>query len=155
MFEQVLENIQVKEVGNVKHYDENKFGFIIVNDSEFVHKHKAIIALVCTGTFPPSKREIPVIVVDEYFKNLSYIAKEVVILHELGHKVDEIKNGFRKGKRSIKEELGADNFIKEYYPKYIIKRAMEEIFMVQYNILGHLSECQKKEIRARLKNMEG
>ena len=155
MFEQVLENIQVKEVGNVKHYDENKFGFIIVNDSEFVHKHKAIIALVCTGTFPPSKREIPIIVVDYHFKHLSPLAKEIVVLHELGHKVDEIQNGFRKGKRSIKEELRADNFIKEFYPNYMIKEAMEEIFMVQYNVLGHLSECQKKEIIARLKNMEG
>ena len=67
--------------------------------------------------------------------------------------MDEIRNGYREGKRSITEEIKADNFIKEYYPKFMIKKAMEEIFMVQYKVMGYLSESNKKEIRARFKNM--
>lgn len=138
-YERKLDEITSKDINN--------YGFILIHNHEFLESRKIVMACICTGTF--GNKKVPVILVDDHFLNLSDICKEIVLLHELGHKVDEANE-----KTGIEEELRADNFIKRYHSPHIIHSAMKKIFKAQYNIKGYLTEKQKEVMKARLDNMK-
>lgn len=150
MFEKIVSEIKRKELDEITTKDINEFAFIIYYNDKFLKERKSFMACCCTGTF--GRKTVPVIIVDKYFMKLDNISQDIIILHELGHKVDEPQRDYKI--RKIEEEIRADNFVKNYYPKHVIKSAMERIFMMHFKIKGFFTEKQKEEINARLYNME-
>lgn len=136
-----------RELDEITSKDINDYGFILIHNHGFLESHKIVMACTCTGTF--GNKKVPVIIVDNHFLNLDDICQEIIMLHELGHKVDE-----ENEKKGIAEELRADNFIKNYHSPKVIRKAMKKIFMAQYNIKGYLTEKQKEVMKARLDNMK-
>lgn len=136
-----------RELNEISSKDVNDYGFILIHNHNFLASHKIVIACVCTGSF--GNKKVPVVIVDDYFLKLDDLCKEIVLLHELGHKVDE-----ENEKTGIEEELRADDFIKNYHSLKVIRGAMKRIFIAQYNIKGYLTEKQKKVMKARLDNMK-
>lgn len=136
-----------RELNEISSKDVNDYGFILIHNHNFLVSHKIVMACVCTGSF--GNKKVPVVIVDDYFLKLDDLCKEIVLLHELGHKVDE-----ENEKTGIEEELRADDFIKNYHSLKVIRGAMKRIFIAQYNIKGYLTEKQKKVMKARLDNMK-
>lgn len=139
MYERELEDITSNDI--------NDYGFILIHNHNFLTSHKSFMACVMTGKF--GDKEVPVVIVDNNFLRMDDYCQEIILLHELGHKVNE-----EEEKKGIAEELRADNFIKIYHSPKNIKKALEKIFLEHYKVKGYLTEKQKEVIKARLDNMK-
>lgn len=142
-----LEERYYKDINdNVIMEDENEYGMILTIDSITVAMSGCSIA--AGGILNFGEKQIPAILVDYNYLDMSRTAKRFIIAHELGHIECQIEK-FKQGNyiRSIDDEFEAD--------EYAMKQIGLEVSLEGLNEIKDLldNEDVTEEINLRIENL--
>lgn len=104
-----LEETEIERLSNITKNDINEFGFILFKNYDLLQCYGLNIAMLCNPII--DGKQVPMIVVDGNFDELSDEAKIFTIAHELGH-VNYHLNKYNdpNNVRNINDEFEADSY---------------------------------------------
>lgn len=136
--------------------DINDLGFILIRNSELLSYYGTVIA----GAFMANKEivgrdNVPMIVVDEIFYELSDNCKAFIIGHELGHFMSNHEQQTEGYIRKLDDEFEADEYGAKLVGKQSAVFAMEEMEDKLIELYDDLCQAAIDELEVRINKLLG
>lgn len=153
----LINGLEERDLNNgLNENDINDLGFILIRNNELLSYYGVAIA----GAFIANKEivgkdNIPMIIVDEYFYELSDNCKVFTIGHELGHFMSNHEHQTEGYVRKINDEFEADEYGVKLVGTQSAVFALEEIEDKLIELYGDLCQASIDELEIRINKLLG
>ena len=153
----LINGLEERDLNNgLNENDINELGFILIRNTDILSYYGMAIA----GAFMANKEivgkdNIPMIIVDEIFYELSDNCKAFIIGHELGHFMSNHKQQTEGYVRKIDDEFEADEYSAKLVGKQSAVFAMEEMEDKLIELYDDLCQDSIDELEIRINKLLG
>ena len=153
----IINGLEERDLNNgLTENDINELGFVLIRNSEILGYYGTIIA----GAFYANEEmvgrdDVPMIIVDNEFYELSDNCKAFIIGHELGHFANEHEKQYDGYVRKINDEFEADNYGAKIVGTQSAVFAMEELEDKLIEVYDDLCQVAVDELEIRINKLLG